>query len=224
MEIAQTQTQAAATSNAGTAASGDSGVISSDFETFLRMLTTQMENQDPLNPIESADFAVQLATFSSVEQQVLTNDLLRELTGQMGSGEIGQLAGWVGMEARAAAPVYFAGEPIALDLETAPGTTAATLIVRDESGRVVERLPVPPEGGPTSWDGQSDTGDQFLEGLYTFEVESRAGEAVIDTSSVEIYATVEEARIEAGEVFLVFAGGGTAPAAAVTAIRNPEAG
>ena len=47
------------------------GVISSDFQTFLTMLTTQLQNQDPLNPVESSDFAVQLATFSGVEQQVI---------------------------------------------------------------------------------------------------------------------------------------------------------
>ena len=39
---------------------------SSDYETFLKMLTVQMQNQDPLNPVESSDFAAQLATFSSV--------------------------------------------------------------------------------------------------------------------------------------------------------------
>lgn len=224
MEIAQTQAQPATTSGAGAAAASETGVISSDFETFLRMLTTQMENQDPLNPIESADFAVQLATFSSVEQQVLTNDLLRDLAARMGSGEIGQLAGWVGMEARAAAPVYYAGAPIDLELETAPGATEATLIARDESGRVVERLPVPADGGAVTWDGQSEMGEPFLEGLYTFEVESRAGETVIDTAPVEVYGIVEEARIEEGEVVLVFAGGGTASASAVTAIRNPDEG
>lgn len=46
---------------------------SSDFETFLKMLTTQIKNQDPLNPMEGTEFAVQLATFSGVEQQVMTN-------------------------------------------------------------------------------------------------------------------------------------------------------
>ncbi len=72
--------------------------ISSDFETFLKMLTVQMQNQDPLNPVDSSDYAVQLATFSSVEQQVLTNDILRSLSDQIGGGSIQQLAGWIGME------------------------------------------------------------------------------------------------------------------------------
>ena len=53
--------------------------VSSDFETFLKMLTVQMQNQDPLNPVDSSDYAIQLATFSGVEQQVKTNDLLASL-------------------------------------------------------------------------------------------------------------------------------------------------
>lgn len=59
--------------------------LSSDFETFLKMLTVQMQNQDPLNPIDSTEYAMQLATFSSVEQQVLTNDLLRQMMGGQGA-------------------------------------------------------------------------------------------------------------------------------------------
>ena len=50
------------------AADGSAAAESSDFETFLKMLTVQMQNQDPLNPVESTDYAVQLATFSGVEQ------------------------------------------------------------------------------------------------------------------------------------------------------------
>ncbi|MDJ0822736.1 MAG: flagellar hook capping FlgD N-terminal domain-containing protein, partial [Paracoccaceae bacterium] len=86
---AQTQTTQ---SNSGT-------TLSSDFETFLKMLTAQMQNQDPLNPVDSTDYATQLATFSSVEQQVLTNDLLRDLGASMGGNLMSELGNWVGMEA-----------------------------------------------------------------------------------------------------------------------------
>ena len=44
-----------------------------DFQTFLTMLTAQLKNQDPLSPMESTDFAIQLATFAGVEQQALGN-------------------------------------------------------------------------------------------------------------------------------------------------------
>ena len=65
--------------NANTTASK----ISSDFETFLKMLTAQISNQDPLNPIDASDYSTQLATFSGVEQQVLTNDLLRQIQNKL---------------------------------------------------------------------------------------------------------------------------------------------
>lgn len=64
--------------------------LSSDFETFLKMLTTQMENQDPLNPVDSAEFAMQLATFSGVEQQIRTNDILADMVG--GAWRVGAFA------------------------------------------------------------------------------------------------------------------------------------
>ena len=69
--------------------------ISSDFDTFLRMLTVQVQNQDPLNPVDATDYATQLATFSGVEQQVLTNDLLTGLQDLLGGGSLQQMGGFM---------------------------------------------------------------------------------------------------------------------------------
>ncbi len=131
----------AATSKAA-GAEPDKQKVSSDFETFLRMLTVQMQNQDPLNPVDSSDYAVQLATFSSVEQQVLTNDLLRSMSGQLAGGSLGQLAGWVGMEALARVPVAFNGDPVNLRPDYAEQADAAKLVVRDAAGEIVAREPL----------------------------------------------------------------------------------
>ena len=83
MEVTQPTQQTQQTQQSGQSSGADSttpsGQISSDFETFLKMLTVQMKNQDPLNPVESTDYATQLATFSGVEQAVLTNDLLKSV-------------------------------------------------------------------------------------------------------------------------------------------------
>ena len=68
-----------------------STVLSSDFETFLKMLTAQAQYQDPLEPIDSSEYAAQLAQFSMVEQQVLANDRLSELTAQMSIANMTQL-------------------------------------------------------------------------------------------------------------------------------------
>ena len=92
--------------------SGKAEGLASDFETFLKMLTAQARYQDPLEPIDSTEYAAQLAQFSMVEQQVQTNDTLSALMGQMGTSGMAALAGWVGMEARVQSPVYFDGQPI----------------------------------------------------------------------------------------------------------------
>ena len=78
-------------------------IISADFETFLKMLTTQMENQDPLNPVDAGEYASQLAMFSSVEQQVLTNDLLKDMTTKITDNAFQAMASWIGNEALAEA-------------------------------------------------------------------------------------------------------------------------
>ena len=75
MDIVQ-NTQTFGSRSQSNSAANAAGTISSDFETFLRLLTTQMQNQDPLNPMESTEFASQLAQFSAVEQQVRSNELL----------------------------------------------------------------------------------------------------------------------------------------------------
>ena len=79
---------------------------STDYITFLQMLTTQMQNQDPLNPMEASDFAVQLATFAGVEQATYTNQLLGAMMSQTGLSDLGN---WVGMEARIYGGAYFDG-------------------------------------------------------------------------------------------------------------------
>lgn len=96
MEITSFTTQSGAAGMSAATTTGDTGVINSDFETFLVMLTAQLQNQDPLNPMDSSDYAVQLATFSGVEQQVLTNELLRGLGAEGRIDNLASVAGWVG--------------------------------------------------------------------------------------------------------------------------------
>jgi len=127
--------QSASTSTTPT----NQGVISSDFETFLKMLTAQMENQDPLDPMDSADYATQLATFSGVEQQVLTNDLLQVLSGQFAVSGMAQMASWVGKEARAPVAGYFDGAPITVAPNPASIADRVELVVRDADGTEVQR-------------------------------------------------------------------------------------
>ena len=195
-------------------------VISSDFETFLKMLTAQMENQDPLNPIESTDYATQLATFSGVEQQVQTNDLLKSLSGQMGVMGMAQLSSWVGMEGRAAVSVPFDGSPITLDPVPRSIADMAFLIVRDASGAEVQRSELGLQGGSMDWVGVGVDGAPLPFASYSFEVENHSQGAVVGSDPVAVYSEIREARMEDGHTVLVFEGGSKLSADEVTAIRK----
>jgi flagellar basal-body rod modification protein FlgD len=140
------------------AATSKNGLIDSDFETFLKMLTTQLKNQDPLDPIDNSDYAVQLATFSGVEQQVKTNDLLTALGSQFGVVGMSQLAGWVGKQARAEMPVQFDGLPVSLAVTPDARADAAQLVVTDSTGKVVARDQVPPGKNAFDWAGTDPQG------------------------------------------------------------------
>lgn len=195
--------------------------ISSDFDTFLKMLTAQIQNQDPLNPIESEDYAVQLATFSSVEQQVLTNDLLTALGTQFGSMGLSQMAGWIGMEARAAAPVLFDGTPIEVSPNPAVGADNVELVVRDEEGNVVHREQIPKSTESFDWAGVGTDGTPLPNGVYNFSVESFLnGESLIETPA-EVYAEVVEVRGVDGQSVAVLKGGAQVSIDAVSALRSP---
>ena len=198
-----------------------SDALSSDFDTFLRMLTTQLENQDPLNPVESADFAVQLATFSGVEQQIRTNELLQAMAGGAGASGLSQIAGWVGMEVRVAAPAGFSGAPITLAPEPDLGSDTAILVVRDQGGNVVSREALPPRAASVEWAGVGARGAPLPPGLYSFEVESISQGNVTSVKPVAHYATVTEARIGATGAELVLSGGASVAASDVLALRLP---
>ena len=201
-------------------AGSGTAAISSDFETFLKMLTTQMRNQDPLNPVDSADYAVQLATFSSVEQQVKTNELLSGLAAQAAGG-MGELAGWIGMEARAPVAGHFDGAaPVALSYTPEPGAERHVLVVRDVQGEEISRDTLPADDGTAAWAGVDSRGRPVAPGSYSFEVESHAGDTLLGTQQAQVYARVTEARIEDGGPVLVLEGGARIAPDAVTALRE----
>lgn len=219
-ESTTTTTDSTSTSTSETSAA--TPTLSSDFNTFLQMLTVQMKNQDPLNPIDSSDYAVQLATFSSVEQQVVTNDLLEGLGAQMGAMGMAQLAGWVGMDARSSSAGYFDGSPISLSPSPERLADQTTLVVRDASNTIVQRIDVPVSSDTIEWAGVGEDGLPFAAGVYRFELESYANDELLGASTVDTYTRITEARNDNGTTMLLLEGGTQIAAAQITALRQAD--
>lgn len=217
MQISSETTQTAATLMQPAASK-----ISSDFDTFLRMLTTQLQNQDPLNPVDSADYAVQLATFSSVEQQTLTNKLLGSFGEQLGLIGMAHLSGWVGNEARTASDVALSGRAVDLHFSTKPGADSAALLITDLQGRKMGQLPILPGTTTFEWQGESGTGDLLPNGQYSLTIESYQGAESLGQTPVESYAEVIEVRTSTEGNRLVLSGGIEVEMSAVTALRRSQ--
>jgi flagellar basal-body rod modification protein FlgD len=121
MQITASTSAGAAGANASTAGANASAAksrigLADDFDSFLHLLTTQLKNQDPLSPMDANQFTPQLVQFSSVEQAIKTNDVLRQLLSLVRSDQIGRSLDYLGAEVEAP------GQTLRLD-----GTTPAQL-------------------------------------------------------------------------------------------------
>ena len=198
-----------------------SSVLSSDFEVFLQMLTAQAEYQDPLEPIDSSEYAAQLAQFSMVEQQVSTNDLLEQMLVAFGTNDMSGAANWIGLEALVNGPVQFEGAPITISPNPPLAADTVELIVSSPQGTELQRHTLPLGAEPYEWDGLDATGTALPHGEYTLTVESRAEGEIIAEDPALSYTRVTEARVDTGTMLLVLQNGYMIEAANVIGLREP---
>jgi len=168
----------------------DDTSVKSMSENFLRMLTAQLQNQDPLNPLDNASMTSQLAALNQVDGINRLNTSINSLVAQMQSASFMNLANTVGKTALVAgSKMVYQGEPITLaaNLDAAANTLMAT--VRNEQGEIVTQVNLGAvAAGSTEfvWDGKDDAGNAVPAGLYQleFKASNAAGEAVNVTSYV----------------------------------------
>ncbi len=206
--------------NRNNGASAAAVSAAADFETFLTLLTAQMKNQDPLKPLDSTDFVAQLASFSAVEQQVRTNDALTKIQELLGGPSATGLASWIGMQVQVLKDPEFVGTPIDVFIAPAANADRAELVVRNEAGEEVQRIPVPLKTDVTSWTGITEDGTPLADGTYQLSVESFQNGELIDDHPAPIYDEVKEARIDGDVILLVLGDGSVLLADQVAAIRG----
>lgn len=195
-----------------------------DFTTFLTLLTTQLRNQDPLKPVDSTEFVAQLASFSTVEQQTRTNELLEDLLAATGTAAaLRDAASWIGLEVSAPGSGAFDGvTPVGFFVDPPASARSAEMTVYNDFGQPVARLAVPPDMQDVRWDGMDSTGTVAPVGIYHAEVSfALADETVVRPA--QPYATVEEVRLIDGTPTLLLDSGGSVGVAVVGAVRESSA-
>ncbi len=180
--VSSSAAQTAATNNSAAGAT-----LSQNFNTFLTLLTTQLQNQDPLSPLDTNQFTQQLVSFSEVEQQINTNTNLQSLITMQNTSQALSALPLVGQT------INYSGNTAALTngqasfsytLPTA--ATGATLTVKDSSGAVVYTGPAQTAAGTYNfnWNGQTTTGGTAPDGNYTLSI------SAVDASGKTITPTI----------------------------------
>lgn len=168
--------------------------LTDDFDDFLTLLTTQLQNQDPLEPMDSSEFTNQLVQFSSVEQQIATNQnleaLLNASTLQGDSALLGYLGKTVVAETNTAA---LSSDGASWLYDIGADAESTTLTIRDLNGRLVAQVDGSTAAGihELQWDGTDLGGQALPDGLYqlTIEAQTAAGSAIATTSYARGIAT-----------------------------------
>ena len=204
MEIATHR--APATSSAGIAAAPATPSALGKDE-FLRLLTTQLANQDPLSPMDNQAFVAQLAQFASVEQLRDVGQRLDTLLVAQAAANQLSAAGLVGKDVRfrASAVELTAGQPATVTAEL-PAGGDVTIAIRDASGRTVSTLPLGqrPSGElSVTWDGHDERGAPMPAGRYEVAVSGVASDGSRFTAELRSSGRVAGVEFTDGAARLV---------------------
>lgn len=207
----------------GVATASERSTAASDFESFLTLLTAQLQNQDPLQPIDSTEFVAQLASFSTVEQLIGTNERLDALTQDVAAGDLAALAGWIGQEASATDGRFIAtGDPVDFDVPELEGATAARAEIVDLAGNIIRSLDVD-IGEAASWDGDTAEGVPLDGQTLQIRLVYTANGEVIGEQPVPVFSPVLALSGSATGAVLERADGLSLPPEEIAALRAPPA-
>jgi flagellar basal-body rod modification protein FlgD len=203
-----------------------SGMLASNFETFLSLLTAQLRNQDPLSPVDSNQFTAQLTQMAGVEQQLLTNELLKSMLAGQTVG-LGDAATYIGRDVTAAwsATMFKDGEAN-WNYELASNASTVELQVLDGVGNVVWKGDAPDKTTGVhefNWDGELTTGGQAQEDkVYTLKIVAKdtAGNAI--DSQILTKGRVTGIEMYDGEAYLTV-GNTVLPVSTVIALEEAAA-
>ncbi|MDA7550982.1 hypothetical protein N8760_04080 [Rhodobacteraceae bacterium] len=185
-----------------------------------KMLTTQLKNQDPMDPMDSASFASQLAAFSSVEQQVLSNNHLETIKTHLGSSDLLSFTNWIGKFAKVTGPAHFSGTSIDIAISMPESTERAELVVKNEAGSVIFRKLISNDTKEYNWQGEDTAGEIAESGTYQFFVETFKKDASQGETEMAAYQKVKEVQFEEGQYSIIFSGGLVADPKTISAVRD----
>ncbi|WP_339739970.1 flagellar hook capping FlgD N-terminal domain-containing protein [uncultured Maricaulis sp.] len=196
--------------------------LADNYEMFLNLLTAQMKNQDPLDPLDATQFVDQLVSFSGVEQQIAQNQNLESLLIIQSAAAQTSSVGYIGRVATALTPDSRLQDGAASwQYELPENAKNTSLVVRDSSDRIVYRTAGDTTTGrhDFTWDGTTTSGSAAPDGIYSLEIDAAAENGANITAEIRASARVTGIDLSGSEV-VVEMGGVEVPLSSVLALQE----
>ena len=189
--MAQVQSIFAAGAAQSAAAPGPLKETPEDIEKrFLTLLVTQMQNQDPLNPLDNAQVTTQLAQLSTVSGINQLNQTLQGLAASFAASQTMQSAAMIGRSVMVAgSQIDLTGGQAMFGASLAQPVDQLTVSILDQAGNVISRANAGPQNAgivALHWDGATDAGERASDGRYSVSITATAGgkSAAVDALAV----------------------------------------
>lgn len=190
---------------------------------FLKLMTTQLQSQDPFKPMDSAQFLGQIAQFSTVSGIQSLNTGFASLSDSLTANQALQGAALVGRSVQVPGDALRLGDAGTLTASaTIPASGSVNATVRDSAGAVVRQIALGPQSAgdvDVSWDGLTDRGTRAPAGGYRLSVEVIGSDGRTQAAATQVIAPVTAVRLGAQGLQVEVAGVGQVPLTAVTQIR-----
>jgi len=194
-------------------------------EQFLKIMTTQLQSQDPLEPMDNGDFLGQIAQFGTVTGIENLNESFNGFSNSITSGQALQAGSLVGREVLAPVSSGYleTGSSIKGRVDLPTSTSALEITVTDDRGQLVRTIEMGSQpSGPVefTWDGINNDGDYAQAGTYRITVTSGRG-VTSETQQTNLYNKVHSVTMGGGVegLTLNLAGAGQLPFSSITAIK-----
>ncbi len=180
-------------------------------EDFLNLLVAQLQHQDPLNPQDNAEFVAQMAQFSSLEQQIGTNEKLDSLLSAQSNIEQMSAFSLLGEKVIVATDnFYLQGKSVELGFSLSGEAEDVSMDILDEDGEVVASFDMNDlEKGYNfiTWDGTDNSGKQVPQGLYTMKINGTDADGEDLSVQTLVKTVVDEVGCDAsGSILMTNAG------------------
>jgi flagellar basal-body rod modification protein FlgD len=199
----------------------DGASIAGNFDTFLSLLTTQLKNQNPLDPLDTNQFTSQLVQFSSVEQQLKTNDYLSNLVQSTQNASANAAVSYIGKTVTSSGVDSDLKDGQAAWSFNLPQAANVTVTIKDSSGNQVysETGSLGQGLGQFNWDGTESNGTTAPDGTYTISIAAKNSQGAYVAASTESTGVVTGVDLTGTEPSLIV-GNSTVKLSDVTSVRS----